>query len=228
MVRSEGRRKVQALPVERLAEATHTNSGAPRTVTTFRVGKIVTAAGQMLCLVRTLSDRTVGLDIEVPFAPDARASLEIGKERLDGELIKLEGKKAELRTARPIDLEAILADSSILASGGRRALPRVEVDARARIEVGEQQWIPGRICDISTDGMKVFTDDVLCTGDRVRITMKGLDSRLGGSVRWCDGDYAGVEFDQPLTMIQLNLWLAAQAAAAQSEAGWSLPIVSKS
>jgi hypothetical protein len=180
-----------------------------RGISAYRVGKISTGAGQALCIVRMISPFAIALDIEAPFAGADEASLQIGKEQVTGALVFIAGKRAELRPDREVDPEAILADPAMLAGVGRRTLPRVEVDARARIEVMGQA-MAARICDISTDGMKVLVDDLLCTGDKVVVTMRGLQMRLAGIVRWSHGDHAGVEFDQP-PIGQLNLWLAAQA-----------------
>ena len=191
-------------------------AGVPsRVVTTFRVGKLMTRGGQTLCLVRTLSDRTATLDIDVPFEADEAATLEIGRETIAGTLVKLGESRAEMRCADPVELD------TILASGGRRKLPRVDVDAFARIEVGVL-CIAARIRDISTDGMKVFAEDVLCVGDRVRVIVKGLGARPAGTVRWCAGDHAGIEFAQSLPIAALNTWLA--GASRRDD----LPILSKS
>jgi hypothetical protein len=217
-----GFRKKQALPG--IVAPPTAASGPARGISTYRVGKIATNAGQALCIVRMISPFAIALDIEVPFAEAAEASLVIGKESVSGAPVFIAGKRAELRPVREVDPEAILADPSMLAGIGRRALPRLEVDARARIEVMGQS-MTARICDISTDGMKVLVDDLLCTGDRVTITMRGLQMRLPGMVRWCQGDHAGIEFDRPLAIGQLNLWLAAQMAPA-GEPDWGL--VSKS
>jgi PilZ domain len=194
-------------------------SGGPaeaRSLSTYRVGKIAAPAGQALCIVRTISPDRIALDIEVPFAGAEAATLVIGKESIAGALVMIEGKRAELRPAAAIDPEAILADPSLLA--GRRILPRIDVDARARIEVMGQA-MAARICDISTDGVRVLVDDLLCTGDKVIVTMRGLQMRLAGLVRWCQGDHAGIEFDQPLEIARLNLWLTAQARPADTDWG---------
>jgi hypothetical protein len=182
-----------------------------RGISAYRVGKIATASGQALCIVRMISPFAIALDIEVPFAGADEAELVIGKESVSGALVFLAGKRAELRPSRAVDPEAMLADPSLEAGLGRRTLPRLEVDARARLEVMGQS-MTARICDISTDGMKVLVDDLLCAGDRVTITMRGLPMRLAGLVRWSQGDHAGVEFDQPLAIGRLNQWLTAQTA----------------
>jgi hypothetical protein len=198
-----------------------------RTVTTYRVATLTLAAGPILCLVRALSQRTATLDIEMPFAPQDQAMLEIGRERLTGALVRTGERRAELRTQEDIDIGAILADPSLLASAGRRALPRVEVDARARIDIGAHR-IPAQVRDISTDGIKIYTDELLSIGDEVRVVLKGLERPLPGTVRWCSGDYAGIEFVQRLPIGRLNAWLAAQAGGEGDETPWSPPIVSKS
>ena len=193
---------------------------APRGLSTFRVGKIRTASGQALCIVRMISPFAVALDIEVPFAGADEAWLVIGRETLTGALIFIEGNRAELRPTVEIDPESILADPSLLAMAGRRTLPRVEVDARARIEVMGQS-MAARICDISTDGARVLVDDLLCAGDRIILTVRGLEMRLTGLVRWATGDHAGVAFDRPLAIGELNHWLAAQSAPA-AQPDWGL------
>jgi hypothetical protein len=182
-----------------------------RGISTYRVGKIATASGQALCIVRMISPFAIALDIEVPFAGADEAELVIGKESVSGALVFIDGKRAELRPVREVDPEAVLAEPSLEAGLGRRTLPRLEVDARARLELTGQS-MTARICDISTDGMKVLVDDLLCAGDRVTITMRGLPMRLAGLVRWSQGDHAGVEFDQPLAIGRLNQWLTAQTA----------------
>ena len=191
-----------------------------RGISTYRVGKIATSGGQALCIVRMISPFAIALDIEVPFAGAEEAELVIGKEKVAGALVFIAGKRAELRPVREVDPEALLADPSIVATLGRRTLPRVEVDARARLEVMGQSMTV-RIRDISTDGMRIHADDLLCTGDRVTVTMRGLPMRLAGLVRWSEGDHAGIAFDQPLAIGRLNLWLAAQTAPA-GEPDWGL------
>jgi hypothetical protein len=191
-----------------------------RGISCYRVGKIATEAGQALCIVRMVSPFVIALDIEVSFQGAEQATLVIGKENIAGSLAMLGGKRAELRPAMAVEPEAIIAEPSMLAGAGRRILPRIEVDARARIEVMGQS-MAARICDISTDGMKVEVDDLLCTGDRVTIAMRGLQMRLAGLVRWSHGDHAGIEFDQPLAIGQLNRWLAAQSAPAD-QPDWGL------
>ena len=191
-----------------------------RGISCYRVGKIATGTGQALCIVRTISPGMIALEIEVPFTSADDASLVIGTETVTGTLFMLEGKRAELRPANAVDPEALLADPAMLAGVGRRTLPRIEVEARARIEVMGQA-MTARICDISTDGVKVKVDDLLCPGDRVTIVLRNLPMRLTGAVRWCVGDHAGIEFDRPLAIGQLNLWLAGHSAPAD-QPDWGL------
>ncbi len=199
------------VPKAAMAAAVAAAKDTARGISCYRVGKIASEAGQALCIVRMISPFVIALDIEVAFSDAEQASLVIGTNEIAGSLAMLGGKRAELRPVRAVDPEAILADPAMLAGIGRRTLPRLAVDVRARLEVMGQS-MTARICDISTDGVKILADDLLCTGDRVTITMRGLSSRLVGRVRWCDGDHAGIAFDQPMAIAQLNCWLASQPA----------------
>jgi PilZ domain-containing protein len=198
-------------------------------VTTYRVAMLTLASGPILCLVRALSPRSATLDIDMPFAPQDNAVLEIGRERLTGALVKTGDRRAELRTAREIDIAAVLADPSLLANGGSRTLPRVAVEARVRIDIGAHRFT-AQLRDISTDGVKIFTEELLSIGDEVRVVLKGFERPLPGIVRWCSGDYAGVEFAQRLPIGRLNAWLAAYAAPPSDEGDipWPSPVISKS
>ena len=198
-----------------------------RSVTTYRIAMLTINAGPVLCLVRALSGRSATLDIDMPFTAQDHATLEIGRERLTGALVKTGEKRAELRSRAPIDIEAVLSDPSLLASAGRRALPRVEVDVRARIDIGAHR-IPAQLRDISTDGLRIFTEELLSIGDEVRVVLKGFDRPLLGLVRWCSDDHAGVEFVQRLPISRLNAWLAALSAAEPDDAPWTPPVISKS
>jgi hypothetical protein len=199
-----------------------------RAVTTYRVAMLTLASGPILCLVRALSGRVATLDIDMPFAAQDNARLEIGRACLTGALVKTGDRRAELRSRETIDVQAILADPSLLASAGRRALPRVAVDARTRIDIGAQRFT-AQVRDISTDGIKIFTEELLSIGDEVRVVLKGLERPLPGIVRWCSGDHAGVEFVQHLPIGRLNAWLAAQSAPEpDDDAPWSTPVISKS
>jgi len=223
MYRAQGRQEAHEA-----APAFDNAAQAGRTVTTYRVAMLTLASGPILCLVRALSPRIATLNIDMPFAAQDRATLEIGRTTLSGALVRLSETRAELRTTQEIDIATILADPSPLASAGRRALPRVAVDVRARIDIGAQRFA-AQVRDISTDGVRIETDELLSVGDEVRIVLKGFERPLPGAVRWCSGDQAGVEFVQRLPIGRLNAWLAAQAVhECEDEAPWTRPIISKS
>src|ERR1043165_9983041 len=111
--------KKQALEGIHAGAAAASADTAPR-ISCYRVGKIATAAGQALCIVRMVSPFVIALDIEVAFQGADEATLVIGKEVIAGTLAMLGGKRAELRPGKAIDPEAILTDPSLLAGVGRR------------------------------------------------------------------------------------------------------------
>src|ERR1700744_83853 len=107
MYRAQGRQEAHET-----APAFDAAAQTGRTVTTYRVAMLTIASGPILCLVRALSPRIATLDLDMPFAAQDRATLEIGRATLMGALVRTGDKRAELRTAQEIDVAAILADPS--------------------------------------------------------------------------------------------------------------------
>lgn len=75
-----------------------------------------------------------------------------------------------------------------------------------RLEVGGSVLcdVAGRLsrdelCDLSAFGCKLrHVDSGLAVGSRLELTLVG-DIEIGGTVRWVDDRYAGIEFDTPLS-----------------------------
>ena len=108
-----------------------------------------------------------------------------------------------------------------------RTLPRVAVDARARIDIGAQRFT-AQVQDISTDGVKIFTEELLSIGDEVRVVLQGPRApRARDRPLSAAAIMRGSNSLQRLPISRLNAWLAAQSAHETDDQPWSPPIVSK-
>ena len=81
----------------------------------------------------------------------------------------------------------------------RRSSPRIAVDEQAAVlVVGHGMSFLGRVLDLSLNGCRVQAATQLPGGGRVRVevafTVNGLPFRMGGAIRWSDGESMGIQF----------------------------------
>jgi hypothetical protein len=91
---------------------------------------------------------------------------------------------------------------------GRRArLPRLDVDAWARMRVGARVF-SARLCNISQGGARLRIHGLNSPGAVAVLSMDRFRP-VQGVVRWCEGALAGISFNQPLGLRELMHWLEA-------------------
>lgn len=186
---------------------------APRTMTTLMVGKLVRAGtGEQLCRVRNIS--ASGMMIESPLAlreGDAIAvELRCGQ-LLEGTIKWTSAGRAGVQFTMPIDVEEVLATAKGSSPAGRlrRAVPRAPrfaVTTTARL-----------VCNGVS--LMVLLENVSQSGARLRLSnqpdldrvmtlvIPGLKPR-SCTVRWSEGDAAGVAFIDMIPYAELAGWLA--------------------
>ncbi|RJF90414.1 PilZ domain-containing protein [Sphingomonas cavernae] len=185
--------------------------GAQRFMTILRVGKLVTGGAQELCLIRNISagglmahvyaQHEIGDRVEIEFKSD---------ERLSGEVVWVEEGRVGVRFEGEIEVSDILTHRT--APDGRKSRPpRIEVEGRARIKVGDVRH-EVVVRDFSQGGIKVELDAPLKVGEDAVITVEGMHP-VRGIVRWSRDGMAGLSFIKPIAFDELIRWLEAQGQA---------------
>ena len=92
----------------------------------------------------------------------------------------------------------------------RRRVPRFDVQCRARIRIGTRQYA-GYIHNISCKGAKLRTISSIRKLGNVMLRLPDLPLMRCRLV-WTDAYHAGVQFERPLTKVELQQWMAARSA----------------
>lgn len=191
----------------------------PRLLTLLRVGAIIVDGQRELCLIRNIS--SLGLMIHV-YSP-----LEVGREvevelksgqQIGGRVKWVDGTNAGLAFDAPIDVMAMLSTQLVSQNEIKPRMPRVEVRCPATLRMGGRTYrVETR--DVSQGGVKVTLDAVLPADADVVLSMEGFHS-LHGTVRWCDGEVAGINFNAVIPWPQLVCWLKERRAVGPPKAAW--------
>jgi hypothetical protein len=170
----------------------------------LRVGIFETAAGKQLCLIRNLSRGGARIRVYRRFRLGTRAVIDLKTgHRLDGVIVWAQSGHVGMEFDAPVDIERLFSTETLEAKGHRARLPRVECDAAATVRSGSQ-IIKGRVVDISQGGIKLESDQPIAPGEAV-VLLPDLYP-LAGSVRWTDGRYSGIGFQELVPFRRLLDW----------------------
>jgi hypothetical protein len=187
-------------PPERRGEARHSSL--------LRIGKLVTANEQRLCMIRNISSAGAMLRLYQPIDIGASVEIEVTPDcPVGATVIWTQDDLAGVAFDQPIDVIAALRGGPRMGPYRRVArTPRLRIRRPATMHTDdiEQQVM---LCDLSLNGAKFETGAALATGMEVALFVDGLPP-LTGKVRWCHDEHAGMEFDIPVPMDVLAAWTA--------------------
>lgn len=190
-------------PPERRGEARHSSL--------LRIGKLVTAEEQRLCMIRNISSAGAMLRLYQPIDVGASVEIEVTPDcPVGATVIWIQDDLAGVAFHQRIDVIAALRGSPRMGPYRRVArTPRLRIRKPATMHTDEiEQQV--MLCDVSLNGAKFETDAELATGMEVALFVDGLPP-LTGKVRWCHDEHAGMEFDIPVPMDVLAAWTAPEA-----------------
>ena len=174
----------------------------------LRAAKLVTRTNQLFCLVRSISSTGLTADLMVPMRVSDQVWVQLGAELVPCDVTSTNGNVIQLAFQRTFAVEKWLAGP---AGGQGREAPRVDVDLPARLQVGSQV-VFARLRDISIDGARIETDDILLEGDELTLSLRNRTG-IRASVIWTDGDFAGLRFQSPVSIRDLAQWLSTSSPA---------------
>ena len=178
----------------------------PRQMTILRVGALVGAHGRELCLIRNISSGGLMAHVYSHHEQGDRISVELKSNHpIPGCIQWVEESNVGIGFDEPIDVEEMLADQAAIDNGWRSRPPRVEVDRLATLRCGAQLFgVNTR--DISQGGVKIETDQPIEPGAEVVLLLDSFRP-LHGVVRWCQGGFAGIAFNEVIPFRELMAWL---------------------
>jgi hypothetical protein len=190
-------------PPERRSEERHTSL--------LRVGKLVTADEQRLCMIRNISSAGAMLKLYQPIDVGAEVEVEVTPDcPVAATVIWTQDDLAGVAFAEVIDVVAALKGASRMGPYRRIArTPRLRIRRQATMHTDEIE-AEVMLCDLSLNGAKFEIEQKLASDMEVALFVEGLPP-LTGRVRWWRENHAGMEFDIPVQMDVLAEWMSASA-----------------
>jgi hypothetical protein len=171
---------------------------APRFTLLIRAAKLVSPAGEFLCVVRDASETGVSVRLFHPLPADVPLTLEMPNGDCHPlERVWEEEGKAGFRFAGPVDIERIVESPSRFM---RRAV-RVNVEVACDLLVGVRR-VPATIHNLSQQGALITTLEKLSLMQRVKIRADGMPE-ITGKVRWRRNDQYGLSFEDTFQFAEL-------------------------
>jgi hypothetical protein len=176
-----------------------------RLITILRVGKMICAKRQELCLIRNISEGGLMAHVYSPHAEGDRVAIELKSDQtVSGTIRWVDGDNVGVVFDEKVEVSEILRSQE--AQDGRKArAPRLEVHGHARLKIGTESWHV-EIRDLSQRGAKIAVSGVIPTDEDALVTIDGLRP-VKAVVRWQHGGYAGLEFLPTIPLDELVHWL---------------------
>ena len=197
-------------PPERRAET--------RQTTLLRIGKLITARDERLCMIRNISSAGAMLRLYQPIGVGEEIRMEITPDcPVAATVLWTQDDLAGVEFAEPIDVVAAL-NGGDQAGPYRRVsrMPRLQIRYPAQLCTDDLEW-PVTLCDLSLHGAKIETATRIETDTEAALFVDGLPP-LSGRVRWWRDNRAGLEFDIPVQMDVLAGWIGSAAEQDCAEA----------
>ena len=160
----------------------------------LRSGKLITAAGEFVCVLRDVSSGGLKVRLFHTLALDSACEIELsGGERYPLELAWQQGEEAGLQFSDgPVNIEQFLEEAGPFPKRAIRLNLRVGWPVRLH---GNGAILPAVMCDLSQHGSAVLCGSRLPIGQLVEIEAEGLGT-IEARVRWRRGQRYGLVFQQ--------------------------------
>ncbi len=176
-----------------------------RLITILRVGKMICARNQELCLIRNISEGGLMAHVYSPHEVGDRVVIELkSDECVAGTIRWVQGDNVGIIFDEKVDVSEVLRNRG-LDDGRKPRAPRLEVRGYARLRIGAETWRV-EVSDLSQGGAKVKVDDYLPVDEDAVVTIDGLRP-VKAVIRWQEGDYVGLEFLPTIPLEELVQWL---------------------
>lgn len=170
----------------------------PRFSLLIRSAKLVYDNAEYICIVRDVSASGVRLRLFHPLPPQSNVTLELATgETFVIERVWEQADHGGFRFADPIDVHRFIAEAGPYP---KRPL-RLRIEFPARV-TADAEPMAAQICDLSREGARIETQEMLAIGQRVKVEAKGLPP-LTATVCWRSVPAYGLAFQQSFTLEEL-------------------------
>ena len=181
---------------------------APRNLSVLRTALLHTYRGDELCLVRNISSGGLMAHIFSDLEIGDPVTVEFKSEHsIRGTIVWRQDCLAGVEFAHSIELSEILSqqfESTFMPLAPRA--PRAEVNVPGRIKSGGS-WQHVVLRNISQGGARLQLNSADHLDAAILLSAPGL-AALAGSIRWRDGDDAGMAFDRLVPFPDIAQWVA--------------------
>lgn len=193
----------RTVPPAAAGAASGDQRASPRLALLIRAAKILTTAGEFLCVVRDASETGISMKLFHPLPPEGPLVLELA----NGDRYPLErvwaaddhgGIKAGFRFPQPVELDRLLEAPSPFA---KRAV-RVNLDLPCELSSLSGK-IEAELCNISQQGAMVRSPVRLALAQQLRLKARGLPE-VAARVRWRRDDVYGLVFQDTFQFAELG------------------------
>jgi len=176
-----------------------------RLITILRVGKMICARNQELCLIRNISEGGLMAHVYSPHEVGDRVVIELKSDHcVAGTIRWVQGDNVGIVFDERVDVSEVLRNRGV-GDGRKPRAPRLEVRGYARLRIGSETWRV-EVSDLSQGGAKVKVADYLPVDEDAVVTIDGLRP-VKAVIRWQEGDYVGLEFLPIIPLEELVQWL---------------------
>ena len=172
---------------------------APRFSLLIRSAKLVYETGEYMCIVRDVSASGVRLRLFHELPAERQVTLELATgETFPIECVWEHGDHAGFRFSNAIDVHRFIAEAGPYP---KRPL-RLRLALPAQLSMIGEEPFEATIRDLSREGARVDTQELLAIGQKVKIETKGLPP-LTAIVCWRSVPAYGLSFQQSFTFEEL-------------------------
>ena len=177
-----------------------------RHVTVLRVAKINTEQSEELCLVRNISASGMMVHVYSDLSVGDSVSTELNSGKpISGKVAWHREGMIGIEFDQKVNPDRVLSGHDFAPATAHPRPPRVGLDLRGRIRVGSR-YQAVTLCNISQGGANIRPSEPDAVLEKVILMDNGLPP-IAGSVRWQDQEYAGIEFDIPVSFEVLARWV---------------------
>jgi hypothetical protein len=176
-----------------------------RLITILRVGKMICARNQELCLIRNISEGGLMAHVYSPHEVGDKVVIELKSDHcVAGTIGWVQDDNVGIVFDERIDVKEILRNRGS-EDGRKLRAPRLDVRGYARLRIGADTWRV-EVSDLSQGGAKVKVDGYLPLDEDAVVTIDGLRP-VKAVIRWQEDEYVGLEFLPLIPLDELVHWL---------------------